>query len=336
MPGIALGNIVTATTRQRFFEKSVDNAYSGNVLFERLRRGARPWTGGTQLSKTTNIKKRTQGGSFSGFDTLPTAQEDTRVKFTADPSEYTSSPITLSGIQLAVQKGPEAYLNLVAEEFATAAQDLADKIGDDLYGDGTGNSNKAIAGLVYHVDDSTNVTTYQGQSRSTYTNLKSTLTAQSGALTLANLATDTDAAQVGSDTPTVIITSPAVFSIIERLATPTLQLNYGAPQSTGSPTGEMQGIGLSYGANRIWWRGIPIISDEKCTAGNIFTLNEKHLWLYTVDYTSEVVESTREGFAFTGFKKPVNQNAVVGHLLFAGQLFGDSPRTMARRTGVTS
>ena len=151
--GIPLNNFVSSTTRQRFFEKCVDNAYAGNVLFERLRNGARPWSGGRQLVLTTNIATRTQGGSFSGFDTLPTAQEDTRIQMTVDPSEYTSSPLTFSGIQLAVNKGPEAFLNLMATEFTYAGKDLADKIGNTIYADGTGNSNKDINGLVYHVDD---------------------------------------------------------------------------------------------------------------------------------------------------------------------------------------
>lgn len=337
MPGIALGNFVSTTTRQRFFEKAVDNAYSGNVLLERLRSNTRPWSGGRQVVITTNIATRTQGGSFSGFDTLPTAQEDTRIQLTANPSEYSSAPLTFSGIQLAVNKGPEAFLNAMATEFETSSRDLADKIGTDLYSDGTGNSNKAIAGLIYHVDDSTNVTTWQGQPRSTYTNLKSTLNAQSGALTLANLATDTDAAQVGNDSPTVIVTTPAVNSIIERLATPTLQVGYGAPQASGAATGGVDGgISLALGANRIYWRGIPILADEKCTSGNIYTLNERHLWLYTLDYTADLTESSKEGFAFSGFRKGQNQNAITGWLFFAGQLVGDSPRTMARRTGVTS
>ena len=78
------------------------------------------------------------------------------------------------------------------------------------------------------------------------------------------------------------------------------------------------------------------MADEKCTAGNIFTINERHLFLYQLDYSNETVEAAREGFAFTGFKKSGNQNAITGNLLFAGQLVGDSPRTMARRTGVTS
>ncbi len=334
---IPLGNFVSTTTRQRFFEKAVDQVYVGNVLFNRLRSTSRPWTGGRQVTQPLIVSNRTQATSFSSFDTLPTAQEDVRQMATADPCEYSSDPITFSGIQLAVNKGPEAFLNALATEFTDVARNLSELIGRDLYLDGTGNSSKAINGLVYQVDDATNTVTWQGLSRNTYTNLRSTLTAQSGALGFANLATDTDAAQRGQDSPDLIVTTPAVFSIIERLVTPTLYINYNGPSSGNSTAaGERAGNALNYGATQISWRGIPIVADETCTAGNIFTLNLKHLFLYQLDYTPEVAEMTKEGFAFTGFKRSQNQAAVTGQLLFAGQLWGDAPRTQSRRTGVTT
>ena len=333
---IALPNFVTTTTRQRFFEKAVDNVYTGNVLFDTLRATARPWTGGRQLAQSLIVSNRTQAGSFSSFDQLPTAQEDVRQLATVDPCEYASDPLTFSGIQLAVNKGPEAFLNAMAVEFTDVARNLSEDIGADLYLDGTGNSSKAVNGLNYHVDDATDVVTWQGLSRNTYTNLRATRNAQSGALGFDDLATDTDAAQRGSDSPDLILTTPAVFSIIERIVTPTVNINYNQNYPGGAPTGGKQGITLNYGVNRLYWRGVPIVADEMATAANIWTLNLKHLFLYTLNYTPEMVESTKEGFGFTGFKKSTNQNAVVGHLLFAGQLWGDAPRTHARRTAVTT
>ena len=337
MPGIAAGNFVTTATRERFFPKCVDNVFDGNILFSRLRAKARPWTGGHRIVLSTTVTDRSNAQSFSGFDTLPTAQEDTRQRFTIDPSEYVIN-VTFSGIQLAVNKGQEAFLNLVAEEFSDAARALSEKLGEDMYTDGTGNTNKNLAGLVYHVDDATDVVTYQGLSRNTYTNLRATRNAQSGALTFTNLAADLDAAQRGSDGATLILTTPAVFSIIERLVTPTVNVNYGQVLPAGGVTGQDVGSGirLHYGVNSLYYRGVPILADEKCTAANIFTLNENHLNLYELDYTSEVAEASKEGFGWSGWKRSTNQNAIVGHLLWAGQLVGESPRTMARRTAVTS
>ena len=332
---IAASNFVTTTTRERFFPKVVDNIFTGNVLWSRLRGKARPWSGGHRMVISTTVSNRSNATSFSGFDTLPTAQEDVRQRFTIDPSEYAIN-VTVSGIQLATNKGPEAFVNLVAAEFEDAGRNLAEELGADSYLDGTGNTSKAISGLNYHIDDATDVVTYQGLSRNTYTNLRSTRNAQSGALAFSNLATDYDAAQRGMDSPTLFVTTPAVFSIIERLVTPTVNVNYGQVLPIGQPTGNNQGIKLFYGVNALYYRGVAVVADEMCTANNLWSINENHLFLYQLDYDSSTVEASKEGFAWSGWKKSTNQNALVGHLLWAGQLVGDSPRTMARRTAITS
>lgn len=335
MPGIALGNFVTSVTKDKFFPKVVDNIYSGNALFERLRGKARPWSGGSSLKIPTTVSARTSLGSFSGFDTFTTAQEDVRVQFTINPSEYYAN-VTVSGIQKALNKGGEAIVDLIAAEFSDVGRALSEKIGEDLYLDGTGNANKAIAGLQYQVDDATTAATFQGQSRNTYTNLRSARNAQVGALGFANLAADYDACQRGSDTPTLGVTTPAVWTIIEALITLTYNTNIGQAYPRGATTGAQAGISASAGLNAIYYRGVPIISDEKATAGNFYFLNENHLFLYQIDHDPMFVESSKEGFAWTGWKKSQNQNAIVGQLLFAGQIVGDSPRTMSRRTAITS
>src|SRR3990167_1034106 len=335
MPGIALGNFVTSVTRDKFFPKVVDNVFEGNVLFSRLRGKARPWTGGARLILPTTVSGRTALGSFSGFDSFDNTQENVRQQFAINPSEYYAT-VTVSGIQKALNKGAEAIVDLMAAEFSDVARELSEAIGEDLYLDGTGNNDKDIAGLQYHVDDATTAVTYQNLSRNTYTNLRATRNAQSGALTLANLAADYDAAQRGSDSPTVMVTTPAVFTIVEALLTPTYNWNFNQAYPKGVPAGGTAGISGNAGVNAIFFRGVPIITDEKCTAANLYTLNENHLFLYEIDADPLFAVGSKEGFSFSGWKKSINQNEIVGHLLFAGQLVGDSPRTMARRTAITS
>lgn len=331
----ALGNFVTSVTREKFFPTVVDNVFDGIPLFMRLRDKARPWSGGYRLNIPTEVSTRTAGGSFSGFDTLSTNQENVRANFTVDPSEYYWA-VAISGIQKALNKGPEAVVDLLTAEFEGTGRALRNALAEDLFGDGTGNSSKALNGLAYHVDDATDTVTYQGLSRNTYTNLRSTRTAQSGALSFTNLATDYDAAQVGSDSPTLGVTTPAVWSIIERLTTPTQNMEIGKAYPKLAPAGGTGGIALNYGVNAITYRGVPIISDDNCTSANLFFLNENHLNLYLIDQDPLLADSSKEGFAWTGWKKSTNQNAIVGQLLFAGQLVGDSPRTMSRRTAITS
>jgi len=335
MPGIALGNFVTSVTRDKFFPTVVDNVFQGNALFERLRSKSRPWTGGYRMTLPTTVSDRTSLGSYSGFDAFVTTQEDVRQQFILNPSEYYAN-VTVSGIQKAVQKGTEAVIDLIAAEFSDVSRALSEEMGEDAYLDGTGNNNKDMAGLVYHIDDATSVVTYQGLSRNTYTNLRATRSAQSGALTLANLAADYDACQRGSDTPTLGLTTPGVWTIIEALITPTYNIEINRAYPRLETTGGQSGVSASAGYNAIYFRGVPIVSDEKCTAANLFFLNESHMFFYEIAHDPMFVETSKNGFAWTGWKKSQNQNAIVGQLLWAGQLVGDSPRTMSRRTGITS
>jgi len=335
MPGIAIGNFVTSVTKQRFFPKVVDNIYEGNVLFSRLRGQARPWGSGYKLVIPTTVKDRSSLGSYSGFDTFVTAQEDVRQQFSIDPSQYYAN-VTVSGIQKALNKGNEAIVDLMAAEFSDVARALSENMGEDLYLDGTGNANKDIAGLQYHVDDATTAVTYQNLSRNTYTNLRSTRNAQGGALAFSDLASDYDASQIGTDSPTLGLTTPAVWTIIEALITPVNNMNVNQAYPKLSPTGGTSGISANYGFNALYYRGVPIIADEKCTSGNLYLLNENHLFFYQIPADPMFAESSKEGFSWTGWKKSQNQDAIVGQLLWAGQLVGDSPRTMSRRTGITS
>lgn len=178
--------------------------------------------------------------------------------------------------------------------------------------------------------------TYGGISRNTYTNWRATLTAQSGSLSLANLAADFDAAQRGDDVPSLMISTPAVFTIFEALLTPTVshQFSMNDFRMTEDGIAKVGGtLAANQGFRALTFRGVPFVSDEKCTSGNIYTLNENHLFFYHLPQPGREVKN---GFAWTGWKEPANQDAVVGHLLWYGQLITDAPRTHARRTGVTS
>lgn len=335
------GLFTTTVTQTRLLKKVVDSVLNGNVLAMRLLRDAVPWQGGTSIDIAVNLTDRTTFGSYSGFDTLPTTQENIRQRAVFAASQLAGTTV-ISGIQKAVNQGEAAVINLVGTELEWTAKRLRDEFGRQIYGDGTGNSNKDLLGLIAAIDDSTNVTNYGGLSRATFTNWRATLTAQSGSLALSDLASDFDAAQRGNDAPTLMISTPAVFSIYEALLTPTVshqfsQNDFRLVENTGAVGSSIVKVGGTVAANQgfraLTFRGIPFVSDEKCTSGNIYTLNENHLKFYTL---SQPGRDMMDGFGWTGWKEPVNQDAVVGHLLWYGQLIADAPRTMARRTGVTS
>lgn len=335
-----LSNFVTSVTKQNFLPVVVDNFYVGNPLFMRLRDKRKTWASGYQMKIPTQVLGRTQLGSYSGADVFGTAQEDVRQQFTINPSQYYAN-LTITGIQAAANRGKEAIVDLLTEEFKSVGKALNDDMGIDLYLDGTGNASKDFTGLVAQVDDGTNVATFQGLSRTTYPTLKSTLNAQSGALGLDDLATDFDGAQVAYDQPTLGITTPAVFSIIEALyvATSRYQLVQQVGRVRVSAAGvmpESAGVAGNVGFTGIMFRGMPIILDDKCTSGNLYMLNENYLNIYEMAPDPAFVGGVQEGFGWTGWKKPTNQDVIVSQLLWYGQLVGSEPRKHSRRTAITS
>lgn len=334
----AVSSFVSDVTQNRFIPRVVDNIYNGNVLLMRLSRNPRSWRGGTQIIQPVYLSAVTTVGSYSGFDTFNTTQETKTQKAAFNPSQAYAS-VQISGIQRAINQGDAQVIDLIASELDITAEALRQELGTELYGDGTGNQSKDFLGLVAAVDDSTNVTSYGGLSRSTYTGWRATLTAQSGSLSLANLAADFDAAQVGSDMPTLIVTTPAVFTIYEALLTPTVshQFSMNDFRLTGDGLVKIGGtVAANQGFRALTFRGIPVVADEKCTAQNIYTLNENHLYWWVIPPAAEFNRAENRGFQWTGWKEPVNQDAIAGQLLLYGQMTTDAPRTHARRTGVSS
>jgi len=335
----ALSTFVTSITQDRFIPRVIDNVLDSNVLTMRLMRNQRTWNGGHQIVQPVNLEAYSQLGSYSGFDVLSTTHQNTRQTATFNPSQMYVS-MSISGIQKATNSGDAAVVDLIATEMEQRMKDLKNEFGNQVYSDGTGNGGKDILGILAAIDDATSVASYGGISRSTYTNWKATRTAQSGSLSLADLAADFDAAEVNGEVPTLIVTTPSVFSIYEALLTPTVSHQFSMNDFRMSSDG-MARVGGAVAANQgfraLTFRGIPVVSDPKCTSGNIFFINENHLFFMRLPQpTGFTVESEREGFGWTGWKEPVNQDAVTGRLQWYGQLLSDSPRTMSRRTGVTS
>ena len=64
------------------------------------------------------------------------------------------------------------------------SQDMADDIGNFFQGDGTAFGGKAPMGLKGIVDDGTNLASYGGLSRATYSGLNATVTASGGTISL--------------------------------------------------------------------------------------------------------------------------------------------------------
>lgn len=335
-----MANRLSTTTNNRLLPKVVDTVLDSNVFAKRMLVNAQKWRG-KQIEKSVKIDKNTNGGSFSGLDTFSTDEVDTRRKLVFDPKFY-EIPVVVQLTELSVNQSDDSKIvDLAAIELESSAEDMADDIGTMFYGDGTGNSSKDTLGLEAIVDDGTNAATYGNLSRTTYPTLKSTVTASGGTLTLAKMATLYSAISSGSVKPTLGLCDEDVFNLYEQLLQPQERIF----KDVGMMSNGMKG---GTGFTGLFYKGFPIIADEKATASNLYFINENFMeWRglpmakqQPVNFGVEIEGNDYTnvkglGFSWSGWIIPSNQASMIGHIYLGGELWSSNPKRHGKLTGIT-
>jgi len=348
---------VSSLTQDKLLPKVVDNILDGNILALRLIGNAKKWSG-VNMKKPVKYQKSETGGSFAGLDAFDTSTSETRKVPSYDLRAVYQS-VAIPGIEKAVNATDSRVMDLVKVEIESAQEDMLDNIGDMIYGDGTGNANKDFLGLGAIVDDSTDVDTLGGITRSTDTWWKAIRTASGGTVSLTKMATLTSAVAGGSSLrqrPSMFVCDETVWDLYESLLSATVRANYeayGYPVVTRNSKGAMrqsQALKGTAGFAALTFRGIPVVADEKAPVETLYALNENYIDWYgckSPDLTSislgagqidgiyADVPSKNHGFGWTGFKVPTNQFGEVGQIILLGNLLTWQPRRHGKLTGIT-
>ena len=344
-------SFVTSVTQDEIVAKVTDTILASNVLCLRLMSKGKPWSG-EQMRFPIKTSRNTSMGSYEGFDTFTTTKVNTRQRLSFDLRAFYASA-TLSNMEIAANSGKAQVLQLTKVEMESVQQDMIDQIGTLLYSTGIGNGNKDFLGLGAIVDDATDVGTYGGLARATFTTLNATRTASGGTLTVALMGALYNACAYGSDRPSLGIANETVWGLYEQLLQPTVNANYDAggfmqvTRDGVTPRGALKG---EIGFDSLFFRGMPIVRDEKSTAQTLWFLNEKYLNWYGAKHPSfkavslgsetiagqyDQVPSKNHGFNWSGFKEPTNQDAVTGQFLVYGNLISENPNRHGRLTGIS-
>ena len=333
------GQRVQTTVQTKYLPFVVDTVLNSNVLFQRVVRGAKKWSGRT-LRAPIKTSKNTTGQSFRGFDTFSTSATDNRQYLEYTPSFYQIT-CALPGDELSVADTEDKVLDMMKLTIQSDTEDMADDLGTIFYADGTGNGSKDPLGLSAIVDDGNSVATIGGLSRSTYATLASTVTASSGTLTLAKMDTLQAAVASGAQKPTAWYTTETVFNLYGQLLRPQEAIYKEATKMKGGLFGTTGFTALEYA-------GKPIVMDEKCTSGALIALNENYVDWYAlpffnakpVAYKSQIEGNDYDapiglGFSWSDWIIPANAGAVVGHIYFGGQFVTTNPKRHGKLTGIT-
>lgn len=346
----ALGTRVTTTTQSKLMPKLVDTILNSNVFATRMLSKASKWNG-ERMKFPIKWAKNSTGTSFAGFDTFSTSATDNRVNLEFVPKFYQMT-VALPLDELSANKTEAQVLDLAALETASTAQDMADDIGTLFYGTGTGNGGKDFLGLEAIVDDGTNAATYGAQSRTTFTTLRSTVTASGGALSLAKMSTLYNTATSGSQKPTLGLCSETIFSLYEQLLQPQERIakTVDMVKKQGSMGVPGQGFEAGTGFVGLYFKGFPVLADEKATSGVLYFVNEDFLdWFalpmtmtQPVKFRSQSIDGNDYsnveglGFSWSDWVKPTNSASIVGHVYLGGELLSPNPKRHSKLTGITT
>lgn len=355
---MALSDRVISITEESYVPASIDGILNSNVWTSRLfMREQKQWSG-RQMMIPLQFAKPTSGGSFDGMGEFDTALQNTRVRQTFSHAQFYQN-VSVAGGEASLNKTDGEVLDLIYVTLQEAQNAAIDSIGDQMYGVGAGVD---FTGLAAIVDDGTNTSTYAGLTRTTYTQLNSTLVAATaGALTFTNMASvmrGASAAGSKRQRPSIVVTTETVWDLLESLFQPTIQANYDSLSrvqiSTYSKPGQVfkdqDSLKGQYGFEALYWRGIPIVADEKADSGAMFFLNEDYInWynlkgvgLQSYKVPSANVDSVANEFGqtyplqWTGFQRPSDQYAQIGQFIMLGNVISGQTRRHGKYTGITT
>ena len=161
---------IIATTIQSRSGELADNFTNNNALLRRLKSkgNVKPFSGGNVILQEIAYNDSTTANvnSYSGF-VLLNIQPNSPISAAQFSITQYASAVTLSGLEMLQNSGKEAIIDLLDGRISVAEGQLMNRVSNDIYTDGTGNSGKNITGLKAAVADA-GTGTYGGIARASF------------------------------------------------------------------------------------------------------------------------------------------------------------------------
>ncbi len=306
-------NTLDSVTRDKFLPYIVDAVFNSNIVIHKLYKNRVKMGTGSHLVLPVMYDK-VNAGFYYGLSQLALEQKEIATKALFEWSQAYSS-IVISGRDYAINKGDEQILSLVWLNFKNASMTLKDIMGTGMFSLGTEYNGWTFTGLRGAIDDGTNVDSYGGISRLTYSWWQSHYYANSSVLrdgTIDLMAQAKADASIDNDCPNVIVTSKNFWRVFKKWFYPS-----GRFQMDSDP-----GL-LAAGFDNYLFEGIPVVHDSHCPANTAFLLN--------TNYMNFIVHPDRD-FAFEGFYPLTahQQDGFAGNIFWMGQFVNEQPRMSSK------
>lgn len=269
--------VLLSTTLNNYRQTLTDNIFGARPLSDFLMKKGRTrmLSGGVKIIEPI-IHAVGQSGSYGGYDAiaitpqtgLSAAEFDWRQLF---------GTIAISGIEEAQNNGKEQLINLLEAKIMQAEETLKDSVNLQLFGDGTGNSNKewlGLSALISGMDKggvparvgTASVGGIDGAAQSYWNSIiAGDADGTAVELTLATLSTPYNTASKGNDKPDAMFTTQALFEGYESILLPSVRRSHQESADAGF--------------DNLLFKGKPIYYDDDCTAGTVYGLNSKYITL---------------------------------------------------------
>lgn len=348
---------VTNITLEAIASRVVDTVNNSSEIMKRVVSRPEAWNG-RQYQVPIFTNNSSLGTSFKGVETFDTAIDMNTQSLTFYPTGY-AQPVGVSLVERAVNATPAGVIDLYKVSFQYAQNSMITALANIFYGFGFGND---FDGLGLIVDNGTSTSSYGGLTRSSFPtiNAAAVTAASGGVLDLALMsATDTAASISGdlSETPNVIMTSPAVWDLYDSLLEPAIRNTYsglGDAFISGStavkqPVQQSDALTANAGATSTRFRGKPLVRDQKSPSGKMWFLNENWFTFKSLSLPGLDAIATQEdvtagaydnykvsAFQFRKLMQPVNQLAEIGIFVMYGQFYCEQPNRNAVITSITT
>lgn len=311
-------NTLNSLSQRYLINQVVDNVYGNVLMFFRLNAmNKKRIQGGTQIEIPLNYAAFTIGGEYQGFQVLDISPQDTVKNAAFDWKQYYTA-VSVDTLTLIKADSPDAVVNFLTYLFENAQTDLINKLGVDVWDDGS--NTLKLDGLQGAVDDGDVLATYGGLLRSTNTWWKAQDDSSTTVLTAASMRSAISSGTSGGRTCTIIVGTKANYNRYWVLG------NAKQTQFTDTAGGRDMNL-LQNGFNNLLFDGIPFCVDDNVPANHIFYLNEDYIYLYVAN---------RADFTMKEFREPVNQDAMTSLITWAGNIVITDCARQSKQSALTS
>ena len=319
---------IIATTIQSRTGALADNFKNNNALIQRLdRRGnVKPFSGGNVILQEIAYNDSTTANvnSYSGFE-LINIQQNSPISAAQFPICQYAAAVTMSGLEMLQNSGEEAFIDLMEGRIEVAEGQLLNRIGSDVYGDGSGNGGKNITGLGTAIPDTATTGTYGGISRSSFsfwqTKSYSGVTNGGAAVSAANIQAYMTALAIqlvrGSDKTDLIVADNNYYAFYVNSLQAIQRVTSAGDGDAGAGFASLKFYGGGMSADVVLDGGVYTGGDS---IGSWTGATANHMWFLNTKYVFMRPHKDRNFVPIGGERQAVNQDAVVKLIGWAGNL----------------